>query len=121
MANSPTINSSLINKGIMILDKNKKFDSAVTTSVYNMWSPLRARKLDKNGNLIPFIPFKHFGNPYTLNCDRDSQGSVFFADMSVSVVRPKCLEKLGICTIQQAPNTQFWLVIHFCSIYLNYT
>ncbi len=94
MANSPTINSSLINKGIMILDKNKKFDSAVTTSVYNMWSPLRARKLDKNGNLIPFIPFKHFGNPYTLNCDRDSQGSVFFADMSVSVVRPKCLEKM---------------------------
>ena len=48
MANSPTINSSLINKGIEILNKNKKFDSAVTTSVYNMWSPLRARKLDKN-------------------------------------------------------------------------
>ena len=30
----------------------------------------------------------------TLNCDRDSQGDVYYADMSVSVVRPKCLEKL---------------------------
>ena len=59
-----------------------------------MWSPLRARKLDKNGNLIPFVPFKTFGNPKTLNCDRDSQGDVYFADMSVSVVRPKCLENL---------------------------
>ena len=59
-----------------------------------MWSPLRARKLDKNKYLKPFVPFNIFGNPKTLNCDRDSQGSVFFADMSVSVVRPRCLENL---------------------------
>ena len=77
-----------------MLKKNKKFDSAVSTSIYNMWSPLRARKLNKKGFLNPFVPFKTFGNPKTLNCDRDSQGNVFFADMSVSVVRPKCLEKL---------------------------
>ena len=30
-----------------------------------------------------------------LNCDRDSQGDVYFADMSLSVVRPKCLENLS--------------------------
>ena len=59
-----------------------------------MWSPLRARKLDKNRTLKPFVPFKTFGNPKTLNCDRDSQGDVFYADMSASVVRPHCLEKL---------------------------
>ena len=94
MANTPTINSALIDKGIDILNKKKKFDSAVTTSVYNMWSPLRARKLSKDGSLRPFIPFKYFGNPDKLNCDRDSQGDVFFADMSVSVVRPKCLENM---------------------------
>ena len=93
-ANAPLVNENMINEGIKILNKNKKFDSAVSTSVYNMWSPLRARKLDKNGFLKPFVPFKTFGNPKTLNCDRDSQGSVFFADMSVSVVKPKCLEKL---------------------------
>ena len=63
-------------------------------SKYNMWSPLRARKVVKDGSLKPFVPFKTFGNPKTLNCDRDSQGDVFFADMSVSVIRPKCLENM---------------------------
>jgi len=93
-ANAPTITSKLIDKGISILKKNKKFDSAVTTSIYNMWSPLRARKLTKSGTLDPFVKFEYFGNPKTLNCDRDSQGNVYYADMSVSVVRPKCLENL---------------------------
>ena len=131
-ANAPTINHGLIDRGINLLKKNKKFDSAVSTSIYNMWSPLRARKLNKNGYLNPFVPFKTFGNPKTLNCDRDSQGNVFFADMSVSVVRPKCLEKLksgllpqkwmgkkiapifseGGCDIDykwQVPGAEFWL------------
>ena len=94
-ANVATITPRLIIKGIKILKKNKYFDSAVSTSVYNMWSPLRARKLNKNkGNLEPFVPFKVFGNPKTLNCDRDSQGNVYYADMSVNVVRPKCIENI---------------------------
>ena len=93
-ANAPTINFKLINQGITLLKKNKYFDSAVTTSIYNMWSPLRARKLGSDGSLKPFVNFKYFGNPKTLNCDRDSQGDVYFADMSLSVVRPKCLENL---------------------------
>ena len=94
MANAPTITGKLINKGINILRRNKNFDSAVTTSVYNMWSPLRARKTDNFGLLKPFVPFENFGNPKTLNCDRDSQGNVHYADMSVSVVRPECLENM---------------------------
>ena len=72
-ANAATVTSAIIDKGIKILRKNKKFDSAVSTSVYNMWSPLRARKLTKDGTLKPFVPFEIFGNPRTLNCDRDSQ------------------------------------------------
>ena len=95
LANAATITSAIIDKGIKILRKNKKFDSAVSTSVYNMWSPLRARKLTKGGILKPFVPFEKLGNPKTLNCDRDSQGNVYYADMSVSVVRPKCLENLS--------------------------
>ena len=59
-----------------------------------MWSPLRARRLHPDGCLRPFVPFENFGDPKTLNCDRDSQGDVFFADMGVSIVRPRCLEHL---------------------------
>tara|TARA_A100001015_G_C14922578_1_gene684934 strand:- start:417 stop:1163 length:747 start_codon:yes stop_codon:yes gene_type:complete len=95
-ANAPLVTSKMIDEGIKFLSKkkNKSFDSAVSTSVYNMWSPLRARKLKSDGSLKPFVKFEYFGNPKTLNCDRDSQGDVYYADMSLSVVRPKCLENL---------------------------
>jgi len=92
--NCPTLTSKAIQEGIKILREKPHVDSAVTVSRYNMWSPLRARKLDENGLLKPFVPFETFGDPKNLNCDRDSQGDVFFADMGVSVVRPKCLENL---------------------------
>ena len=94
MANAPTITGKLIDKGINILRRNKNFDSAVTTSIYNMWSPLRARKINNRNLLKPFVPLETFGNPKTLNCDRDSQGNVYYADMSVSIVRPRCLENI---------------------------
>ena len=131
-ANGATITHKLIDRGIKILKKDSFFDSAVTTSVYNMWSPLRARKINSKGSLVPFVPFKTFGDPKKLNCDRDSQGEVHFADMSVSVVRPKCLENLkkgmlpqkwmgnkiapieswGGCDVDykwQIPMVEFWL------------
>ena len=94
MANAATVSGKLIDKGIRILKRNNNFNSAVTTSIYNMWSPLRARKINKRGFLKPFVAFETFGNPKTLNCDRDSQGDVYYADMSASIVRPKCLENL---------------------------
>ena len=41
------------------------------------------------------IAFETFGDPATLNCDRDSQGDVWFADMGVSIVRPRCLDNIN--------------------------
>ena len=80
----------------------------------------------------PFVDFNYFGNPKTLNCDRDSQGNVYYADMSLSVVRPKCLENLedgllpqngwkkiapifswGGCDVDfkwQIPMVEYWLL-----------
>ena len=92
--NAATITAATICDGIKILRDNPEFDSAVTVSRYNMWSPLRARKVGDDGLLHPFVPFELFGDPRTLNCDRDSQGDVWFADMGVSIVRPRCLDNL---------------------------
>jgi cytidylyltransferase family protein len=134
-ANAATITGAMIDEGIEALRRDPNLDSAVTTSVYNMWSPLRARKIGADGCLHPFVPFETFGNPKTLNCDRDSQGEVHFADMGVSVVRPRCLENLeegllpqkwmgqrihpikswGGCDIDyewQVPLVEFWLRKH---------
>ena len=93
--NAPTLLPDQIEEGIRVLRERPELDSAVSVSAYNMWSPLRARKIGKDGLLHPFVPFEAIGDPATLNCDRDSQGDVLFADMSVSVIRPRCLEDLG--------------------------
>ncbi len=130
--NAATVLAETIDKGIEMLRQNPEYDSAITVSKYNMWSPLRARKIGKDGLLYPFVPLKAFGDPKTLNCDRDSQGDVWFADMGVSVVRPRCLENIkdgllpqkwmgrkiyplkqwGGCDVDfewQIPQVRFWL------------
>ena len=134
-ANAATITSDTIDQGIEALRADPTLDSAVTVSTYNMWSPLRARTIGDDGLLHPAIPFESLGDPARLNCDRDSQGDVYFADMSVSIVRPRCLEHLadgllpqrwmgrriyplkqwGGCDIDyiwQVPGVEYWLKQH---------
>jgi hypothetical protein len=94
MANSVTISSAQLKEGISQMRSRPDLDSAVTVSCYNMWSPLRARKIAEDGLLQPFVPFDVFGDPATLNCDRDSQGDIWFADMGASIVRPRNLDAL---------------------------
>lgn len=133
--NAATILSETIDQGIEALRNDPAIDSAVTVSRYNMWSPLRARKIGDDGFLHPFVPFETFGDPKTLNCDRDSQGDVLFADMGTSIVRPRCLENIddgllpqkwmgqkiyplhqwGACDIDyewQVPGVEYWLEKH---------
>jgi CMP-N-acetylneuraminic acid synthetase len=93
--NAATVSSALIDEGVEALRARPEADSAVSVSRYNMWSPLRARRETKDGLLEPFVPFETFGDPKTLNCDRDSQGDVWFADMGLSVVRPRCFENMA--------------------------
>lgn len=93
--NAPAVVAEVIDKGIEVLRENPEYDSAVSVSKYNMWSPLRARKVGRDGLLYPFVPFETFGDPGSLNCDRDSQGDVWFADVAVSIVRPRCLENIA--------------------------
>ena len=134
-ANAPTVSGELIDLGVRRLREDPSFDSAVTVSQYNMWSPLRARRLTEDGSLQPFVPFETFGDPATLNCDRDSQGDVLFADMGLSIVRPLCMEQMedgllpqkwmgrkiapieswGGCDVDyewQLPGVEYWLRAH---------
>jgi len=137
MCNAPAITSETITQGIKVLRDNPEYDSAVTVSRYNMWSPLRARREGDDGLMHPFVSFESFGESKTLNCDRDSQGDVWFADMGVSIVRPRCLEHIedgflpqrwmgrkiyplkqwGGCDVDyewQIPGVEFWLKKHGC-------
>lgn len=91
--NAPTVRPDQIKEGVDVLRRNPEFDSAVTVSRYNMWSPIRARKIGGDGLLHPMVPFEAYG-PGKINCDRDSQGDVWFADVALSVVRPRNLDHL---------------------------
>ena len=88
--NAAMILSETIDKGIEVLHQRSDIDSAVTVSCYNMWGPLRARRIGKDGLLQPFVPLENMG--INMDSNRDSQGDVYFHDCAVSVVRPKCLE-----------------------------
>lgn len=92
--NAATILSETIGEGIKVLREKPEYDSAVTVSMYNMWSPLRARRIGEDGLLHPFVPFETFGDPKTFSCNRDSQGDAWFADVAVSIVRPRCLDNV---------------------------
>ena len=99
MCNAPMILPSTIDKGIDILRKNKQFDSAVTVSDYSMFTPIRARKIDKDGFLKPFISFKNFN--FKIDSNRQKKNAVYFHDCGVSVVRAKCLEKISVGLLPQ--------------------
>lgn len=133
--NAPTVTSALIDQGIELLRERPDVDSAVSVSVYNMWSPVRARRETADGLLEPFVPFGALGLGEAINCDRDSQGDVCYADMGVSVVRPRCFERMeegllpqkwmgrriaplrqwGGCDVDyewQLPQVEYWLRHH---------
>jgi CMP-N-acetylneuraminic acid synthetase len=103
-ANAPTVSPQHIREGVQVLRNRPELDSAVTVSRYNMWSPLRARKTDDRGLLVPFVPFDNFSDLEDLNCDRDSQGEVLFADVALSIIRPSNLQ-----TVEDNMLPQKWM------------
>ena len=89
--NGCTVLSKHIDKAVEKLRNDKELDSACTVSSYDMWSPLRAKKIDEHGKLVPFVPIEFFGD--NVNCDRGSQGQTWYADCSTFIVRPRCMDK----------------------------
>lgn len=87
-ANGATITPGIIDEGVRFLREHPEYDSAVSVSKYNMFSALRARRIE-NGLVKPFIDPGLFGDA---TCDRDSQGDTYFVDCSVFVLRPRCFD-----------------------------
>jgi CMP-N-acetylneuraminic acid synthetase len=87
-ANGATITPGIIDDGVKFLRAHPDFDSAVSVSKYNMFSALRARRIE-DGLVKPFVDPKVFGDA---TCDRDSQGDTYFVDCSVFVLRPHCFD-----------------------------
>jgi len=93
--NAPCFLPEHIAEGVKVLRENPSYDSAVTVSCYNMYAPPRARRINEEGLLCPFIPFENYPKDITINCDRDAQGDAWFADVCLTIVRPRCLDDIS--------------------------
>jgi len=91
MANAFCITPEKLSQGITFLKKNPDYDSAVTVSKYNMWNPVRARKIEDD-TLQPYDPMVFMQQNAT--SDRNDQEDCWFADMGASIVRPECLRSM---------------------------
>ena len=56
-----------------------------------MFSPARARKISITGEMKPFVDLKYLDNVSSI---RDSQGSCYFCDLSIQVMKPVCFEEM---------------------------
>lgn len=91
-ANGAFLNSSLLKKAITKLDRNKKFDSCVGVISADMFTPIRAKIIDKKKGIKPFIKLSNFKN---ITSNRDSAGSAYFMDLSLQILKPKCFENMN--------------------------
>lgn len=126
--NAPFILPCQLSEGITALRENASIDSAATVSEYNMFTPARARTIDKDGVIHNFLPDNMLKGA---SSNRDSQGNIYFTDGSF-IVRPRCLENIaygmlpypwmGKCSYAipnwggldidaewQIPQTEYWL------------
>ncbi|MGK0469496.1 cytidylyltransferase domain-containing protein [Clostridium sp.] len=89
-ANSPDILPEYWDKAVSLLDNDNTLDSVISVSKYNMFSPMRARKLNNDGTTESMLDLKAMGITNTF--DRDAMGDCYFADFGVQVVRARCIK-----------------------------
>ena len=93
-ANTPTVDYHLLSKGIGILRRDPSLDSCFSVAKYNMFSPTRAKAL-KDGLLTPFVDLENFDEVSSI---RSSQGDVYFADLTIQILRPSCFVNMNTGT-----------------------
>lgn len=86
--NSATVTSDLIDRCVERLRQDKSLDSAVSVSLYNEYSPVRAKRIDEHGLLQPYVNVDDIPGA---SCDRDSAEPAYFCDCSVWVMRRRCM------------------------------
>jgi CMP-N-acetylneuraminic acid synthetase len=86
-ANAPAIDVDLIREGIAKIEADDTFDSAFSVVNYNMFSPARARRIQDDGSIEPFVDLSLMDNVSSI---RDSQGDTYFCDLSVQVLKRRC-------------------------------
>ncbi len=91
--NNPAINVNLLKKAIDFVSNTNEYDSCFSVAKYDMFSPARARKLNEEMEIKPFIDLNLLGKE--VSSIRDSQGSCYFCDLSIQVMKPSCFDQMN--------------------------
>lgn len=94
LCNSICLSSQELKRGFELI-KQKKTDSVTTVSRFNMFSPVRAKKINKN-YLETYIPNKTMSKYTDLSCDRDKSTNSFFCTGSFTISKAKILKNLKL-------------------------
>lgn len=89
--NNPAINVDLLIEAIEFVKENDQFDSCFSVAKYDMFSPARARKVNSSGEMTSFVDLNLLDNVSSI---RNSQGSCYFCDLSIQVMKPICFEDM---------------------------
>ena len=93
-ANAPTIPPGMIDQGIKVLLDDQSLDSAFSVCKYNMWSPLRARCLDENNLIQPYVDLRLLGDRERMSSIRGAEGDCYFVDLAVQIMRDRCFTQM---------------------------
>jgi len=91
-SNAPTFIPDRMDKAIQILEERPELDSVFSVNEYNMFTPVRARVVGKDGISKPFCDLDQFGD--ISNANRDNCGDCYFADLTIQVTRSIWIENI---------------------------
>ena len=95
LCNAVTVLPDCIRHADDVLRSDPGADSVTTGSKWNMFSPVRARRLDQEaGMLVNYVPTDVLGRVVTISCDRDKSEDCYFCDNSFTLVRRTVLARL---------------------------
>ena len=90
LCNSVCFSSDEIKKGLQIVNKNKQTETVTTISKFNMFSPVRAKKIFKK-EIRNYIPNNIISRFTDLSGDRDLSTDTYFCTHSFTISRAKVL------------------------------
>lgn len=95
LCNAVTVMPDRIRQAYGMLCQDNEADSVTTGAKWNMFSPVRARRLEKaTGHLQNYVPMELLSHVVNVSCDRDKSEDCYFCDNSFTLVRREALARL---------------------------
>jgi CMP-N-acetylneuraminic acid synthetase len=93
LCNSICVDSKDLAKALNMIETDKSIDGVTTISKFNMYSPVRAKKV-KGKYLLNYIPNKALLRYTPLSCDRDKSVHSYYCTQSFTISRANVLKNM---------------------------